>query len=320
MDGFSQRFLSYARATGRLHGSLRLATAERERLWKGLERFVNCGDTLEDFQALGRAFPSFWPAETENHDEKLAERGPFWNEETQEYVATEAELPAGARIQQIVKYATLGWNPCCHKLFLFYRDILRAVWSGKQFPHYAGWEGATEQFLLGLIDYNSMAIRRLRALLRSGWTPAPGPSGSIDYSRMTIDSLPGEQGSGWTRRMDPLEAIWSEILRQFPQANSDISTTIRLYWKNGDFRLTTYNDFVTAFFLLFIQNWRARICPRCEMFFVARKPKQRFCSTLCSAGSRLASKRKWWNRVGATRRKRRGKLIRNRVHRERKPK
>jgi hypothetical protein len=35
------------------------------------------------------------------------------------------------------------------------------------------------------------------------------------------------------------------------------------------------------------------------MFFIARTPKQMFCGTSCSAGSRLASKRKWWKRVGA---------------------
>ena len=40
---------------------MRLAPAERERLWKGLERFVNCEDDLRNFQDLGRAFPSFWP-------------------------------------------------------------------------------------------------------------------------------------------------------------------------------------------------------------------------------------------------------------------
>lgn len=315
MDDPGQGFLTHAKATGRLRGPLRLATAEPERLWKGLERFVNCGESLEDFQALGRAFPRFWPAVTENHAEELVKKGPIWIEETQEFVSAdrEFELPPGTRIEQIVEFPALDWNPAFHKLFLFYRDILRGVWNDERFP-VPGWEGIADQFLLGLIDYNAEAVRNLRTRLGWGWTP------SLDHKYMTAETLPGKQGSRWKRKLDALEAIWSEILREFPHAHADSSTGIALDWKSGNARLDTSNDFTTAFFLLFCQSWRARICPRCGMFFVARKPKQRFCSTVCSAGSRLASKRKWWTRVGATRRKRRGKLVRNRVHRERKPK
>src|ERR1700694_5889946 len=34
---------------------------EKDRLRKGLERFANCGDSEKDYQALGCAFPDFWP-------------------------------------------------------------------------------------------------------------------------------------------------------------------------------------------------------------------------------------------------------------------
>jgi hypothetical protein len=111
-----------------------------------------------------------------------------------------------------------------------------------------------------------------------------------------------------TRDCDPLEAIWSEILTHFPHVVMDSSTNVRLDWKKGDLGLTTSNDFTTAFFLLFRQSWRARNCPRCKMFFIARKPKQQFCGTVCSGGSRLDSKRKWWNRVGVKRRKQAARL------------
>jgi len=38
-----------------------LAPRERQRLYKGLERFVNAGDAPEDYKALSKAWSSFWP-------------------------------------------------------------------------------------------------------------------------------------------------------------------------------------------------------------------------------------------------------------------
>src|ERR1700680_3133361 len=128
--GASQVFSIPAEATIRRRGSNRLAPAERERLWKGLERFINCGDSVYDFQALSRAFPSLWPTVVENADPDLTKRGAIWNHDAQEWVSEGAEPPAGARLEQVVEYPVLDWNPACHKLFLFYRDILRTVWSG----------------------------------------------------------------------------------------------------------------------------------------------------------------------------------------------
>ena len=60
-SGGSQDFWARGGATVSVPLRMRLAPAERERLWKGLERFVNCEDDLRNFQSLGRAFPSFWP-------------------------------------------------------------------------------------------------------------------------------------------------------------------------------------------------------------------------------------------------------------------
>lgn len=376
MSDSSQEFGDRPKATGRLRGTMRLAKAERERLWKGLERFVNCGDSLEDFQALSRAFPGFWPAPIENHDEKLVE---LWNEETQQVVRGREGLPPG---EYLSRSPSLAWHPACHRLLLFCRDLLRGVWKGEHFP-VSGWEGAAEEFLLGLINYNSQVIDLLilrtsedqrgkesRILMISRDAAHPGQflltkrkgDGSLSAERLDplIDSykeaidralisensekqkpneprilvlLPDEErpgkfflatenpdGSLSAERLDPLEAIWCEILAQFPDVRADTSTSISLDWKSGEFRVATYSDFATAFFLVFSQNWRARICPRCKMFFIARKPKQRFCGTACSGGSRLESKRKWWNRVGAKRRNREGKLVAGRIRKEGKPK
>jgi hypothetical protein len=67
-----------------------LATENTQRLYKGLERFVNTGDTLEDFRSLSKAWSSFWPLDN---------------------------MGAGD-----------GWTDDCHRLFLVYRDTLRRVW------------------------------------------------------------------------------------------------------------------------------------------------------------------------------------------------
>jgi hypothetical protein len=95
---------------------------------------------------------------------------------------------------------------------------------------------------------------------------------------------------------------WERILGQFSTALDEARLSVSMLWKYGDFYLVPQNDFQRAIYQLFRQNWRARVCRRCKIFFIARKPKQLFCGTGCSAGSRLASKREWWERVGSKRR------------------
>lgn len=66
---------------------------EKQRLLKGLERFANTGESLEEYQALRRAWPGFWP------------------------------------IHLFGEGRDLAWTVECHRLFLFYRDALREVWK-----------------------------------------------------------------------------------------------------------------------------------------------------------------------------------------------
>jgi hypothetical protein len=166
------------------------------------------------------------------------------------------------------KTETLAWHPFCRELFLFYRDSLRTVWRG---THVMG----EDEFLLGLTDLNEEACK----LAKNG-----GPD-------LTL-LIPLE-----------LDLAWRVIVKQFPTAIPESRVQIGTLWKRGDFSfIPDNNDFQKAFYLLFRQSWRARVCPRSKRFFVARKPKQIFCTTRCSAGNRNASKRSWWKRVGAKRR------------------
>jgi hypothetical protein len=287
-------------ATLRLPPRMRLARAERERLWKGFERFVNCGDSETDYQALGRAFPDFWPVEIWHYPNYRAPVPPPI------LGRIVAPLPHDLSDEEQLKkwkhegkMESLNWHPACRKLFLFHRDTLREVWRGERptiryeddrkttlaaFAHLSplGWFGGpAHEFLLGLTDYNEEA--------RDSATRDSATNGGYALN---------------LTRPVALDSAWQDILDKFPTAAVRSRVEIRMLWGIGDFSLVPHNDFQRAFYLLFRQNWRARVCPRCKMFFVARKPKQIFCGTGCSAGNRLASKRKWWNRVGAKRRAR----------------
>jgi len=172
----------------------------------------------------------------------------------------------------------LAWRDACHLLFIGYRDTLRGIWYGIK------GSGSLQVpiFLMGTTDRHENA-RKI----------------ALEYPP-PHDDLP------------PLAVAWHEILKAFPGARRRDLQTIGANWKSGEFCLLSQNDFQQAFYLLFRQSWRARVCPRCRTFFIARKPKQIFCGTVCSAGSRLASKRKWWKLVGTKRRVRQKESMRSR--------
>jgi hypothetical protein len=189
----------------------------------------------------------------------------------------------------------LDWNPVCHKLFLLYRDTLRQLWLKEKNLH-AELLRAPE-FLIGIeITWHESA-------------------------RMSAEAA----GKGLTLQQACLPSAlvdaWIEILQAFPNAQYGSPAYVGVRWPSSDFIVLPKNDFQRAFYHLFRQNWRARLCPRCQdnRFFVARKPKQKFCGTRCSAGNRLASKRKWWRSVGAKSRasQRETRLKQNRRERKR---
>jgi hypothetical protein len=276
--------------------SMRLAPSEQERLRIGLEEFVNCGDSVQDYEALGRNWPDFWPIKISNYP-NFKPSGPL---------AIRESIPASLRFnlpEGIGDKTDLAWHSACHKLFLFYRDTLRKIWPGERLvadlgnSSPLGWiaspsecVGEGDAFLLGLTDFNEEALEVAKRQGR-------------DFS---------------VARPHGLDNAWLEICAEFPTARVEGRARIGMLWEVGDFVMYPRNDFEKAFYRLFRQSWRARICPRCNKFFVARKPKQSFCGTGCSAGNRLASKRKWWNRLGAKRRAKQRQKVSERNRRERK--
>jgi hypothetical protein len=292
----SQDFWVRSGSTVLLPPRMRLAPSERERLWKGLERFVNCADSLSDYEALGRGWSDFWPVE-------------IWHYPNQETPAGESlglipPISAGpqndlskAEIEETASTSetrSVAWHPACHKLFLFYRDRLRAVWTGAEDS-----EGAfvgQEDFVMGI---------------------SHSFENHLGFAKDAIDN-PSELPPTWPFCSMALFDACRAIIQKFRTAASGLPVRVTMLWGQGDFSLVPENDFQRAFYFLFRETWRARVCPRCKMFFVARKPKQTFCGTVCSAGSRLASKRKWWRSVGAKKRARQSGPTSKRISRERK--
>jgi hypothetical protein len=89
----------------------RLAVSERTHLYTGLERFVNTGNSVEDYRALGKGWPGFWPKKLVN--------------------------PRGN---------SLAWHDDCHDLFVVFRKALQHVWT----PSPDELKRGTLAFLLGI--------------------------------------------------------------------------------------------------------------------------------------------------------------------------
>lgn len=236
----------------------RLALGETTLHFRALERFVNCGDSLEEYSAFGKAFSGYVPVPI------------VWNE---------------LRSSDEPTMANFWWRPQGHKLFLFCRDTLRSLWKPQQDgptePREIGWCASKTNFLLGLGGFHARA-RSAALSLESGRPP---------YA---------DQVFGFP---SALVGAWMAIVSAGPGAVPVTMDAPRFVWGEGRVELVTSCRFAQAFYLIFRQSWRAKVCPRCGMYFIASKPNQVFCSTVCSAGNRLASKLDWWRRVGAKRRK-----------------
>ena len=97
-----------------------LAREERERLLCALEAFVNLGNSLEDYLAFGKQNTEFFPFEI--LDKAQRSETPLTPPAVQGTSLTvEGEKKIWTKI--------IAWEPACHKLVLFYRDILQvACW------------------------------------------------------------------------------------------------------------------------------------------------------------------------------------------------
>ncbi|MGB2666263.1 MAG: hypothetical protein WAK48_19830 [Candidatus Acidiferrum sp.] len=94
---------------------------EKARLFEGLERFVNVGDSSEEYAQLAVAARSFWPIKVYG---PVGEKG----------------------LDQPIE-----WDPAGQSLYKAFRDYLRRVWVGDFRPNENTWlDGKYLNYLLGL--------------------------------------------------------------------------------------------------------------------------------------------------------------------------
>jgi hypothetical protein len=105
------------------------------------------------------------------------------------------------------------------------------------------------------------------------------------------------------------EAPEAQIKRAFGRSLKVATTSFWPEWGAGVVRFISYNDFQRAVWLLFQESWRAKLCSGCGIYFIASKPAQGYCSTICSNQAHRSGSLRWWKQKGAearrTRRKKR---------------
>lgn len=113
-----------------------------------------------------------------------------------------------------------------------------------------------------------------------------------------IETAPGpdEEGTG-----TPEEAWYADL--------SSIPAGLSMNWDEGVFHYRGGCDFHNALHLLFQESWRARLCGKCEMKFIAKRAAQKYCSTDCSDKMQRELKLKWWKEHGESWRDKRSHYV-----------
>lgn len=99
----------------------------------------------------------------------------------------------------------------------------------------------------------------------------------------------------WNRGLAAIEAAGLQIPVQLPR--------IHARWEADGFDYQG-SAFENAVFALWQSRWRARVCPMCDSYFVAKQKAQKFCSPFCSQQGKNAANRRWWEESGRDWRKR----------------
>jgi hypothetical protein len=166
----------------------------------------------------------------------------------------------------------LRWDIAAHGVFLAFRNYLRKVWvSDRQAVEYA-----YLSVLLGL---------------------------DVDFA-----DRPDEEC--WSFQRAEVNEAWAELRKTYPQVGVGIRPGVYPVWGSGVFTYVPDNDFQRAVYQLFLETWRARVCPRCSRYFIAQKAAQIYCSTKCGGGVKRERSLEWWRREGAARRRTAKKLTR----------
>ena len=166
----------------------------------------------------------------------------------------------------------LAWDDKMHPLFLFYRDTLRRFWT-RDLATIS--DGFKVQLLFGTVDRQGL------------------------FADVT-----------------PSDPQWSKAVTQlkyaFPEARvSNIPQPAVFWpdWNRGAVEYYSQSDFQRAFWQLFSESWRAKVCPTCSNYFFAEKPPQLYCGVACSNSAHKSRSLQWWRKEGVHRRHTKSKSI-----------
>jgi hypothetical protein len=172
----------------------------------------------------------------------------------------------------------LSWTPESHRLFLYYRDLLRRFWASDP-------ETLDDQFQVALL---------FGAVSQLEWKSIRDGANTEGQRKPLHDAL----------MLLPKDITFAEPIYPFGG--------FAVNWNASAIRYIPQRTFQRAVWLLFCQSWRAKVCPNCSKYFLAGKPAQLYCSSDCSGDAHRASSLSWWREKGSRKRarptvKRRGK-------------
>jgi hypothetical protein len=168
----------------------------------------------------------------------------------------------------------LAWPPAGQPLFCAFRDYLRRLWRSDFYKTDGStMDGRYLEYLLGL---------------ETRYAVAP-PYGLLDAG------LPD----------DAFTEGWLAICREHRDAWCARTAYVSPEWRSSKLAYVSSRDFQKAVYLLLSESWRAKVCRRCDKYFIAYKTAQMFCSTTCSNQNKLESGRRYWHEKGSVLRERR---------------
>jgi hypothetical protein len=166
---------------------------------------------------------------------------------------------------------SIEWDPSGHSLYKAFRDYLRRVWVGDfRRNDNTSLSGPYLNYLLGLD--RDFALHQ------------PG-----EFRDARLPDKAFEQG-------------WAEVKKKYASAYNNRQACVVPDWGKSRFEYVASNDFQKAVYALLLESWRAKICRRCERYFIAEKNAQAFCSTACSGGNKRDRGLRYWRETGVQRR------------------
>jgi hypothetical protein len=254
-----------------------LAPEETERLFAGLEVFVNLGNSYEDYCNFAKQWPTFCPVALRNSSGELVRLLP---------------------------------NKNLHDLVIIYRNFLRLVWRRDA----VALREQVSKILLGLanrtVGHEPLADEEEEA----EWVPLDTSTPEALAKSQRIREKNRERREGDEERsqkvlkeFDPRirSAVWALMHEHETGYCRPFSPLLVADWERGELCYEPANDFQWAVYTIFRQSWRARICRECQKLFIAAKHPQMFCRVRCSAAVKLRRNRVFWKNRGTVQRRKR---------------